>query len=192
MTMQNPAPDAPLPEQFESERLMLRCPRPEDAAMVHASLSHSLPEMRSFAASMPAAAEGIPFETCEAYCRDSLGAYRERTGFEWLMFLKGTDTHVGAIGIHSVDGSVPKGEVGYWMHSGFTGRGYMTEGLRAVTDFGLRQLGLRRIDATPDAANLASCVILERAGYTLEGTLRHHRADPGGGLRDTRLYAIVR
>jgi RimJ/RimL family protein N-acetyltransferase len=50
---------------------------------------------------------------------------------------------------------------------------------------------MRRIVALPDAANLPSCRVCERAGYVLEGTLRNERMAPDGSLRHTRVYAAV-
>jgi RimJ/RimL family protein N-acetyltransferase len=68
----------------------------------------------------------------------------------------------------------------------------MLEAVRAITAFALDTLGMRRIEALPDDLNAASCRLCERAGYVLEGTLRHERKAPDGALRNTRLYAFVR
>ena len=55
----------------------------------------------------------------------------------------------------------------------------------------LRQFPASLPWALPDDANLASSRVCERAGYALEGMLRHERADPDGQLRHTRVYAIT-
>ncbi len=86
---------------------------------------------------------------------------------------------------------MPKCEAGYWLRSGHTGQGLATEALNALTRLGLDVLGMRRIQALPDDANLASSRVCERASYALEGVLRHERADPDGRLRHTRIDAIT-
>ena len=82
-------------------------------------------------------------------------------------------------------------ELGYWLGEPYWGRGVMTEAVVAVTTYGLEQLGLVRIFATPFEWNLASCRVLEKGGYTLEG--RHQKAvTKDGQTIDELMYAVVR
>ena len=67
----------------------------------------------------------------------------------------------------------------------------MTEAVKAITGFAFSSLGMRRVEALPDEENKASCLVCERAGYVLEGTIRNDRIAPDGVLRNTRLYAAV-
>ena len=48
-----------------------------------------------------------------------------------------------------------------------------------------------RIFAEPFAENAASCRVLEKAGFQLEGVLRRN-AVKNGQVRDMRLYSLVR
>ena len=48
-----------------------------------------------------------------------------------------------------------------------------------------------RIYAEPFARNAASCRVLEKAGFQLEGTLRKN-AVKNGEVLDMKLYALVR
>jgi len=70
------------------------------------------------------------------------------------------------------------------------GRGIATEALRAVTAHAFRVHGLHRLFALPYAGNAASCRVLEKAGYRLEGRLREHPFKDGRFV-DQLLYAIV-
>lgn len=181
-----------VPEQLETERLSIRCPRAGDGAIVHASVVESLAALRAFPASLPWALQEPSVDASEQFCREGAALYRLRTSLPMLVFLKGSLVHVGSSGLHGFDWSVPKCEIGYWGHSRFAGQGYITEAVRAITAFAFLHLGLRRVHAQPDDANLPSCRVCERAGYVLEGTLRHERMGPGGDLRNTRVYAAVR
>jgi [ribosomal protein S5]-alanine N-acetyltransferase len=80
------------------------------------------------------------------------------------------------------------GELGYWLGVEHWGRGIATEAVNAVTQWGFGAPGLKRIFAQPLADNLASCRVLEKAGFVLEGTLKHS-AIKDGVLRDQRMYA---
>ncbi len=81
-------------------------------------------------------------------------------------------------------------EVGYWLGERHWGRGICTEALAAVSEYALAQHGLTRLYALPFAHNLASCRVLEKAGYVLEGTLRRS-AIKDGQICDQKLYAYT-
>lgn len=81
-------------------------------------------------------------------------------------------------------------EIGYWLARPFWGRGVMTRVLRAVTRYAIETHGLARVYALPFAWNPASARVLEKAGYVLEGTLRH-AVIKEGSLLDQWMYAYV-
>ena len=158
---------------------------------MHASVVESLDKLRQFPASLPWAMNDPSVQQSEAYCRDAYARFLARTGFPFLAFLKAERTHVGNLALHDVDWSVPKCEIGYWGRSSVAGRGLITEAVAALTAFGFSRLGMRRIEALPEAGNVQSCRLCERIGFVLEGTLRNHRIAPDGSLRDTRVYAAI-
>jgi [ribosomal protein S5]-alanine N-acetyltransferase len=97
----------------------------------------------------------------------------------------------GAIGFHlKKDVRRLSAEIGYWLGEEFWGRGIATEALRAVTDYAIEHHGLTRIYAVPFAWNVASCRVLEKAGYVLEGRLRNS-AIKDGRLTDQMQYAFI-
>jgi RimJ/RimL family protein N-acetyltransferase len=65
----------------------------------------------------------------------------------------------------------------------------MTEGVRALVDHALRELGASRVFLTTDDRNNRSWRLAERAGFQLEGVLHNERLDQAGNLRNTRVYA---
>jgi len=83
------------------------------------------------------------------------------------------------------------GEIGYWLGEAYWGRGVITEILRILTPWALDAYSLCRVFAIPFADNAASCRVLVKAGYALEGTMRRS-AIKAGVVRDQRLYAFVR
>jgi RimJ/RimL family protein N-acetyltransferase len=81
-------------------------------------------------------------------------------------------------------------EVGYWLGEPFWGRGITTEALTAVTRYAIDQHQLTRVFAVPFAYNTASCRVLEKAGYVLEGRLRRS-AIKDGEIVDQFQYAYI-
>ena len=83
----------------------------------------------------------------------------------WVMELKEkTNTIVGDFCFKGLgeDGTV---EIGYGLREGFCGNGYMTETLKAVSEWALTQEGVKRIIAETTEENEASKKVLQRAGF---------------------------
>jgi RimJ/RimL family protein N-acetyltransferase len=80
---------------------------------------------------------------------------------------------LGSIGLHDI--SDAKAEVGYWVAPWARGRGVATGALRLVAAWGLRELGLARIELLADVGNVVSQRVAEKAGFQREGVLRSYR-----------------
>jgi RimJ/RimL family protein N-acetyltransferase len=99
---------------------------------------------------------------------------------------------IGGIGLE-LKGDVYRqsAEIGYWLGEPHWGRGIATLALRALTEWGFRELGLARIYAGVFETNPASARVLEKAGYVFEGRLRRH-VTKGGRLLDELIYSALR
>lgn len=82
-------------------------------------------------------------------------------------------------------------EMGYYLAEPYWGRVWMTDVVRQVCAFAFEKTDLLRLFAEPFADNTASCRVLEKAGFTLEGVMRKN-AVKNGAVRDMKLYALVR
>lgn len=108
--------------------------------------------------------------------------------FTWCVKKKASGKVVGRI---DLGGFVKKtiGEISYHFAYDSWGKGAATEVVRRVTDFGLKELGLRRIQGLVHVKNIASARVLEKNGYLQEGTLRHYPF--GREFHDVIMLAIV-
>ena len=98
---------------------------------------------------------------------------------------------VGSVGfVLRVDVERVSAEIGYWLAEPFWGRGIATEALVAATDYAITTHRLTRVYALPFAWNGASCRVLEKAGYVLEGRLRRS-AIKNGVITDQMQYAFI-
>jgi ribosomal-protein-alanine N-acetyltransferase len=99
---------------------------------------------------------------------------------------------IGAIGLMlNQDVHRLTAELGYWMAEPFWGKGIVTEAVIKFCDFAFEHFQLILIYAEPYADNAASCRVLEKAGFALEGRLRCS-AIKDGVVRDQIMYARVR
>ena len=176
------------PESFETERLLIRSPLPGDGPEMHAAVNESLDDLLPWM-DWPKQHETV--EDSEKQMRLSRVRFLERSDLLLLLFLKGTNTLVGSSGLHRMDWSVPRFEIGYWCRTRFAGNGYVTEAVRGITAFAFEHLGARRVEIRCDALNRKSARVAERAGYTLEGELRNAEVGADGRLRNTLVFSVI-
>lgn len=115
-----------------------------------------------------------------------------RDRYHFVICLVGDGRPIGAADLRDInleDGhaafGIMIGEKSEWS------RGYGTEALYAICDFGFGQLRLERIELDVYAPNTPAQRSYEKAGFRLEGTLRHaHFAD--GRFLDVLRMALLR
>ena len=186
--MTSPVPNPVLldiPDAFESERLIIRAPRPGDGAVANEAIRESLAELRPW---MPWATPAPAPQDTEAVYRRGAARWLTREDFPMVLFRKEDGLFVGGSGLHRVDWSVPRMEIGYWLRTSLTGQGYMTEAVRAITAFAFEQLRAQRLEIRCEARNTRSAAVAERAGYALEARLQRQMRAVDGSLQDVLLY----
>lgn len=77
---------------------------------------------------------------------------------------------IGAIGLH-LDLANRKAEIGYWIGKSFWNKGYVSEALQRILQFGFEELHLNKMYASHFPYNPASGKVLEKNGFVYEGTL---------------------
>jgi RimJ/RimL family protein N-acetyltransferase len=82
-------------------------------------------------------------------------------------------------------------EIALHIHSAERGRGYGGEAVRMLASYLFLHTRAQRVQAISDVANLASQRILERAGFTREGTLRGAQWREGT-WHDQHIYSRLR
>ena len=177
-----------VPEQIDTDRLLIRPPRLGDGAGINVAIRESFDELKPW---MPWAQEIPSVEQSEIFARESAARFARREDLPLLLFERGSGELVGASGLHRIDWSVPSFEVGYWCRTSCTGRGYISEAVRGICRMAFTSLSATRFEARMDDGNERSWRIAERLGFTLEGILRRDTRAPSGEVRDTRVYSIV-
>jgi RimJ/RimL family protein N-acetyltransferase len=175
-----------LPEQIETERLVIRWPRPGIGAIINAAVAETYDDLKRW---MPWAQTMPTIDESEAYARQLHAKMLTREDLALHLFRKDTGALVGCSGIHPRNWDVPKFEIGYWCRAGCQGQGFITEAVLAITAFGFSILNARRIEIRCDQRNQRSRRVAERAGYRLEGTFANDLLAMDGALRTTLVFA---
>jgi RimJ/RimL family protein N-acetyltransferase len=97
-----------------------------------------------------------------------------------------TDALLGSVSLHRIyDGGA---SIGYWTVPSARGRGVASTAVAAVSDWAFDDLGLHRIELCHAVANAASCRVAQRAGFSLEGTLRESYRYGDGRRYDEHIH----
>lgn len=179
----------PVPESFETPRLLLRPFAVADAPQLHEALVESIDALREHLWFLPWVAEPPTPASAVARCRRAQADFLRRADLPYLAFERRSGRLVGSAGLHRTDWALPATEVGYWVRTSETGKGYATEAVDALTVWALEGLGATRVALVTDELNVASRAVALRCGFRLEGVLRHAARSPDGRLRSTCLYA---
>jgi RimJ/RimL family protein N-acetyltransferase len=137
--------------------------------------------------------DGIPYPYAESdaqkYILGALGAQKD-SQYAWAVTANGQ--LAGSIGVFRRENIHRRtAEMGYFISEPWWGRGIATLAVREACEFIFACTDILRIFAEPFAENAASCRVLEKAGFVLEGTMRKN-AVKGGRVLDMKLYARVR
>ncbi len=82
-------------------------------------------------------------------------------------------------------------EIGYYIIPDFWGKGVATCALTQLCNFLFENTDIIRLFAEPFARNTASCRVLEKSGFTCEGTMKCN-AVKNGVVEDTKIYAKIK
>jgi RimJ/RimL family protein N-acetyltransferase len=94
------------------------------------------------------------------------GYYQRTVGYGfWAAIEKATGDFLGWFHFRPGKGAGPlEPELGYRLHRAAWGRGFATEGSRALVDRGFLELGVERVYAQTMAVNIGSRRVMEKAG----------------------------
>lgn len=118
---------------------------------------------------------------------------RYETGrcYHWGIALKESNRLIGVIDLLRFEEEAGTCSFAYMLAEEYWGRGYMTEALTAVIDFGFSQMELQCIHADHMAENKASGAVMRKAGMTCTGVIPG-RYEKNGKPQDAVQYSITR
>jgi RimJ/RimL family protein N-acetyltransferase len=102
------------------------------------------------------------------------------------------DRAVGSIGAFRQENIHSRtAEMGYYVAEPYWGQGIGTSAVKQACEFVFANTDIIRIFAEPFAYNTASCRLLEKAGFSLEGTLKKN-AVKNNAVIDMKMYSLLK
>lgn len=160
---------------FETEHLIIRRFEADDAERLYKN--HLDEKVRKW----------FPNE-CYADIEEAQGAIgfyadcvnNERLPFVLAAVLKETGELIGDSGVSEVEGTPGELEIGYQICDKYSGKGYATELLKAMTEFAFARFDISVIYGRVVRGNGASCRVLEKGGYVFQNEESGAEDDPYG------------
>ena len=134
--------------------------------------------------------------------RDLPYPYSKENAHEFISYAQSSDEYIFAVTVEGkfvgcISAAPQKNihkftaEIGYYIAPQFWGNGLATQAVKLLTEYIFGNTEIMRLYAEPFARNKASCRVLEKAGFTFEGTLRKN-AVKNGAVEDMKMYSILK
>ena len=165
-------------DQFETERLVIRRYQTTDIEALYAAARESIEEVSRF----------LP------WCHPDYSIAESKQWVTLVIKSWGVSNlfrrFIGSVGINAVD-LHPMVNLGYWLRSSETGKGYAIEAAQGIIDWTFAELQPQRIEIILSVENNPSKKVAEKTGARHEGILAS-RLLLHGRLHDAHLFALTR
>jgi RimJ/RimL family protein N-acetyltransferase len=178
-----------LPEQIETERLLLQMPKAGFGEKLHEAILDGYETAKAWLNwpdTLPTALK------VEEDCRNHHAEFILRTFIRYIIIEKATSKIVGRCAFPSFQANwaIPQFGISYFIRKDSQSKGYATEAAHAMAVLAFQTLKARKVEIYVDAENLASCRVPEKLNFKHEYTQKGGWPKHNGELTELKTYAI--
>lgn len=111
----------------------------------------------------------------ETWFEDYEIMFSKQQRISWIIEDITTNKPIGDINFFDIQLIHQKGEIGYFLCKEYWGKGVMSEILSKILDYLFETLKTHRIQAIVIGENIGSSRLLEKNGFSVEGTLKDYK-----------------
>jgi len=130
-------------------------------------------------------------DASEMYIRQKLAHWLLQKEFGFGIWHQADEKLIGYILLKTLDWSIPKAELTYFLDTVYLKKGLMTEAMQAVLPFAFQQLQLKKLFLYTAPDNSASRRLVSNLNFRPIGTLQHNYRRPDGITVDMVLYELT-
>lgn len=112
-------------------------------------------------------------------------------GINWVVCLKDDPKMIGLVGHYIIKPEHYRSEIGYMILPEYHNKGYVTEAVKTMIDYGFNVLNLNSIEAVIDPLNMASERVLQKNRFVKEAHLKENIWFEGTFL-DSVIYSLLK
>lgn len=111
---------------------------------------------------------------------------------EFLFVLKEKEQHslIGLVYLKNLDWKKKQGELAYCIGYQVEGKGYMSQTVKAISNWALEDLELKTLQIIAHKSNIASIRVAQKCGYIWKKVLAEAHTPPGEAPLDMELYEL--
>jgi len=173
-------------QELQTSRLRLRKMNREDVAHYYTRLAGSEAVTR-YMLFQPHKS----VEESSAGVEKWLARYEAGKCYHWVIALKETGELIGVIDLLRIDEQTQSASFAYMLAEAFWGHGYGSEALRAVLEFGFREMKLEYVEADHMEENGASGAVMRKCGMQYQYT-EPGKYEKNGRMHNAPVYRITR
>lgn len=136
---------------------------------------------------------GTPLDdplSVQGIVEDYIMGFDQGYNLVWTLEEKNTGEFLGTAGFEEFSFLDLKAELSFTLLQQHQGKGYMSEALSAIIDYGLHRMKLNRIEAEMLPGNTGAVSLVEKLRFSLEGHLRKS-VFFNGQFHDKLFYSIL-
>jgi len=173
--------------QLSNGTILIRPHRMEDARPNFEAILESVDELMPWMAWCHA---DLAFSEIEHWVESRPGTWLNDTDYDFAVIDLQQGMLIGTCGLVRHDPLNRRAELGYWIRTSQTRKGYATQASKLALKFAFDVLQLNRIEIIIDTMNTNSQKVAEKLGAKKEGLLRQ-RLNVHDTFRDVYLYSIL-
>ncbi len=116
--------------------------------------------------------------------------FENKDNFIFAVRLKSEENFIGGIGL-TLNVQNNRAELGYWIAEPFWNKGYATEAVAAILQFGFETLGLNKIIAVYLTTNEASGKVMIKNGMIKEAEFKDHDIKKDHTIEDNVYVSLI-
>ncbi len=165
-------------QTLTTERLILRQVSEKDASDIFFLRSNEVVTKFIERAKMKTEKEALTFIS------DRIKDVSENKIYYWGITIKSNKNLIGTICLWNISEDKKYAEIGYDLNPSYYNKGYMTEAIKSVIEFGFSKINLLTIEAFTQYQNLSSIKVLEKNNFILQSERRED------GFPKNRIYTL--
>ena len=103
-----------------------------------------------------------------------ISSYEKEDYYRWAIIDRITNECIGQIAYFLVDSKNHFAEIEYCIGTEFQSKGFATEATKAIIKYGFENMNLHKVQICTKTINEPSKRVIEKCGFTYEGTLRDY------------------
>jgi ribosomal-protein-alanine N-acetyltransferase len=172
---------------LETDRLLLRCITPDDAAQLFVLRSDQ--KIMQYL-------DREPFksieEATEFIQQKVLNSLESNDGILWVIELKSEPGKlIGTTGFWRLDKAHYRAEIGYMLHSDYWQKGIMKEAVNISIDWAFTKTAIHSIEANINPGNAPSAALLKSVGFEQEAYFKENYYF-NGLFKDSIIFSLVK